>query len=102
MCHVTSDVSATARSVRLATVRSVWLVRSNANCVNERLCNAIMLIGYVRVSTDDQETAAQEFALKQAGCEKIFPEIASGGRWGRPELARMRDQLRAHDVLVSA
>ena len=59
-----------------------------------------MLIGYARVSTDDQETAIQESALKQAGCGKIFPEIASGGRWDRPQLARALDHLRAGDVLV--
>jgi DNA invertase Pin-like site-specific DNA recombinase len=59
-----------------------------------------MLIGYARVSTEDQETVAQESALKQAGCKKIFPETASGGRWDRPQLARALDQLRAGDVLV--
>lgn len=59
-----------------------------------------MLIGYARVSTDDQETVIQESALKQAGCKKIFPETASGGRWDRPQLARALDQLRVGDVLV--
>jgi len=59
-----------------------------------------MLIGYARVSTEDQETVAQESALKQAGCKKIFPETASGGRWDRLQLARALDQLRAGDVLV--
>jgi len=59
-----------------------------------------MLIGYARVSTDDQETTTQESALKKAGCKKIFPETASGGRWDRPQLARALDQLRAGDVLV--
>ena len=59
-----------------------------------------MLIGYARVSTNDQETAAQVAALKAAGCERIYREKASGGRWDRPELHRLLDQLREDDVLV--
>ena len=51
-----------------------------------------MLIGYARVSTDDQDTAVQVAALKVAGCERIFREKASGGRWDRPELHRLLDQ----------
>jgi hypothetical protein len=41
---------------------------------------APMPIGYARVSTQDQETAAQIAALKTSGCELIFQERASGGR----------------------
>ena len=59
-----------------------------------------MLIGYARASTTDQDTAAQGAALKAAGCELIFREKASGGRWDRPELNRLFAQLRKGDVLV--
>jgi DNA invertase Pin-like site-specific DNA recombinase len=59
-----------------------------------------MLIGYARVSTNDQETATQVAALKAAGCERIYREKASGGRWDRPELHKLLDQLRKSDVLV--
>jgi hypothetical protein len=59
-----------------------------------------MLIGYARVSKDDQETAAQVAALKAVGCERIYHEKASGGRWDRPELHRLLDHLRKGDVLV--
>ena len=59
-----------------------------------------MLIGYARVSTQDQDNAAQIAALKSAGCELIFEEKASGGRWDRPELHRLLGQLRKGDVLV--
>src|ERR1700752_1597359 len=59
-----------------------------------------MLIGYARVSTDDQDTAVQVAALKAAGCERIYREKASGGRWDRPELHRLLDHLRKGDVLV--
>jgi DNA invertase Pin-like site-specific DNA recombinase len=59
-----------------------------------------MLIGYARVSTNDQETTAQVAALTAAGCERVFREKASGGRWDRPELHKILDQLRKGDVLV--
>ena len=60
-----------------------------------------MLIGYARVSKQqDQDTAAQVQALKKAGAERIYQEHASGGRWDRPELHKLLDQLRAGDVLV--
>src|ERR1700730_14066165 len=59
-----------------------------------------MQIGYARVSTDDQDTAVQVAALKTAGCERIYREKASGGRWDRPELHCLLEQLRKGDVLV--
>lgn len=59
-----------------------------------------MLIGYARVSTTDQDTAAQGAALKAAGCELIFREKVPSGRWDRPELNRLFAQLRKGDVLV--
>lgn len=60
-----------------------------------------MIFGYARVSkADDQDTTAQVAALKAAGCERVFEEKASGGRWDRPELHRLLDHVRAGDVLV--
>jgi DNA invertase Pin-like site-specific DNA recombinase len=59
-----------------------------------------MLIGYARVSTNDQDTTAQASAPKAADCERIFREKATGGRWHRPELQRLLDHLRKGDVLV--
>jgi len=49
-----------------------------------------MFIGYARVSTQDQDTAAQIAALKTSGCEMIFQEKASGGRWDRPEFGTVQ------------
>ena len=60
-----------------------------------------MLLGYARVSkSEDQDAAPQIRALKEAGCAKLFEEAASGGRWDRPELHRLLDQLRSGDTLV--
>lgn len=60
-----------------------------------------MLIGYTRVSKlEGQDVSAQINALKRAGVKRIFTENASGGRWDRPELHKMLDQLRKGDVVV--
>jgi DNA invertase Pin-like site-specific DNA recombinase len=60
-----------------------------------------MLIGYARVSKgDEQSNKAQARALSEAGCKRLFEEKASGGRWDRPELHRMLDQLRDGDTVV--
>jgi len=58
------------------------------------------LVGYARVSTDDQNLALQRAALKVAGCKRTFEEKVSGARRDRPELVRMLDQLRDDDVVV--
>lgn len=59
-----------------------------------------MLLGYARVSTQDQDTATQIAALEAAGCELIFQETASGGRWNRPELHHLLGHLSKGDVVV--
>jgi DNA invertase Pin-like site-specific DNA recombinase len=60
-----------------------------------------MLLGYARVSKgDEQNNALQAKALTAAGCKRLFKEAASGGRWDRPELHRMLDQLREGDTVV--
>lgn len=69
------------------------------NQINLQQVYAIMLIGYARVSTQDQDTAAQISSLQSAGCEIIFQEKASG-RWERPELHHLLRQLRKGDIVV--
>ena len=61
-----------------------------------------MLVGYARVSTDDQDLTLQRTALKQAGCKRIYEEKVSGATRDRPALTRMLDQLREGDVVVVA
>lgn len=57
--------------------------------------------GYARVSSDDQSTDIQQAALREAGCEMIRTEKASGSsRKGRDELAILLDFIREGDVLV--
>ena len=57
-------------------------------------------IGYARISTLDQNHALQLDALRQAGCERIVEETASGGDIERPQLKSLLELLRAGDVLV--
>jgi DNA invertase Pin-like site-specific DNA recombinase len=59
-------------------------------------------IGYARVSTDKQETKAQEAELLKYGCpkERIFFETLSGASTHKPELKKALEQLREGDELV--
>jgi DNA invertase Pin-like site-specific DNA recombinase len=60
-----------------------------------------MIFGYARVSKGEtQDTRLQETALRAAGVERLCTEQASGGRWDRPQLQRLLDQLRPADVVV--
>ncbi|EKO9692253.1 recombinase family protein, partial [Salmonella enterica] len=59
-----------------------------------------MLIGYVRVSTNDQNTDLQRNALSCAGCERIFEDKISGTKSDRPGLKKLLRTLSAGDTLV--
>jgi DNA invertase Pin-like site-specific DNA recombinase len=59
-----------------------------------------MKFGYTRVSSQSPDSEAQTAALQKAGCELLFHEKSSGGRWSRPELHRLLGQLRSGDVLM--
>lgn len=59
-----------------------------------------MIIGYARVSTDDQSLDSQTDSLSAAGAEKVFADRISGSRRARPELDKMLEQLRDGDVVI--
>lgn len=59
-----------------------------------------MLIGYARVSTQDQNSNLQEDALKKAGCEKIIVDKISGTVADRPGLNQIKNIIRSGDTLV--
>jgi DNA invertase Pin-like site-specific DNA recombinase len=94
-------------NVRLRNQNSLYIKQGLASCANV-LQNRIkwqqefatMRIGYARVSTQEQDNQLQITALKENGCELIFQEKASGGRWDRPELHRLLGQLRKGDIVT--
>src|SRR5207247_5194644 len=60
-----------------------------------------MVLGYARVSKgEEQDTRMQETACRAAGVERRRTEHTSGGRWDRPALHRLLNQLRPGDVVV--
>lgn len=61
-----------------------------------------MLIGYARVSTQDQNLDRQLDQLKVAGCERIYQEKITGAKRSRPELAKLLENIRTGDVIVIA
>lgn len=59
-----------------------------------------MIIGYARVSTNDQNPELQVDALEKAGAEQVFQEKFTGTLRERPELSQCLRMLRTGDVLV--
>jgi|TARA_R110000823_G_scaffold60123_6_gene143910 DNA invertase Pin-like site-specific DNA recombinase len=59
-----------------------------------------MLVGYARVSTDDQNLNLQRDALDQAGCEQIFKDQLSGAKAERPGLHQALQYARTGDTIV--
>ena len=59
-----------------------------------------MRYGYARVSTDGQSVEAQVRQLTEAGCEKVFREVASGAKTDRTQLRRLLAHLEPGDVLT--
>jgi DNA invertase Pin-like site-specific DNA recombinase len=57
-------------------------------------------IGYGRISTSDQNVTSQEDALKNAGVDQVFIDTFTGTKSSRPQLDRLKEQLRSGDVIV--
>lgn len=59
-----------------------------------------MKIGYVRVSTQDQNTIRQEVLMEELGVEEIFIDRMSGKSTDRPGLRRMMEYVRRGDTVI--
>lgn len=58
------------------------------------------LIGYARVSTEEQTLDLQIDALTEAGCSNVYTDKISGSRSDRPELGKALDYVRKGDTFV--
>jgi DNA invertase Pin-like site-specific DNA recombinase len=58
------------------------------------------LLGYARIPTTEQHLDLQRDALRQAGCERVFADTATGALDERPQLAKVLAALRPGDTLV--
>ena len=59
-----------------------------------------MKIGYIRISSADQNTARQEVLMQELGVEQVFIDRMSGKDRNRPELARMMEFVREGDTVI--
>ena len=59
-----------------------------------------MKIGYIRISTADQNTARQEVLMRELGVEQVFIDRMSGKNTDRPELKRMMSFVREGDTVI--
>ena len=57
-------------------------------------------IGYIRVSSEDQNTARQEVALEEKGCTRIYVDKMSGKNKDRPQLQAMLEYIREGDTVI--
>jgi len=84
------------KALRNEAVKSAMAKRQTVN-VQQPLKR---LIGYARVSTDDQVHDAQIDELRAAGCDRIYQEHGSGASRARPVLTKLLGELTTGDVLV--
>ena len=59
-----------------------------------------MKVGYVRISTKEQNTARQDLLMRELEVERVFTDKVSGKNQERPELQRMMDFVREGDSLT--
>ena len=59
-----------------------------------------MRIGYIRVSTEDQNTARQEVLMSELGVEQVYIDRTSGKNTARPALRQMMEYVRDGDTVI--
>ena len=59
-----------------------------------------MKIGYIRVSTQEQNTIRQEILMERLGVDELYIDRASGKNAQRPELQKMMEYVRRGDTVI--
>ena len=59
-----------------------------------------MKIGYIRVSTQEQNTIRQEVLMKSLGVDEVYIDRMSGKNTNRPELKKMMEYVRKGDTVI--
>ena len=59
-----------------------------------------MKIGYIRISSADQNTARQELLMEQLGVDEVYIDRISGKNTNRPELQKMMEYVRRGDTVI--
>ena len=59
-----------------------------------------MKIGYIRVSTQEQNTIRQEILMERLGVDELYIDRASGKNAQRPELQKMMEYVRRGDIVI--
>lgn len=59
-----------------------------------------MKLGYVRVSTEEQNTARQEVLMEQLGVDRVYIDKISGKNTDRPELTKLMNYVREGDIVI--
>ena len=92
----------TALTTQVGSINSEQTIKRSFNCdtLNCKQPVFMPLIGYARVSTEDQTPLPQSEALQTVGCVEIHEEHASGGNRARPVLARLLERISKGDTLV--
>lgn len=80
--------------------KTFWMAATDVSSLADKEAAADTLIGYARVSMQDQNLALQREVLTKAGCQKVFEDKVSGTRADRPGLAKALEMLREGDTLV--
>src|SRR5271157_3656063 len=92
------DLGQLCHKLRFLTQRRGFVISTAYQCHKSGTKQATIM-GYARVSTEDQNSDLQLTALKRAGCGKIFTDKATGMNTKRPALGKCLKALKAGDVL---
>lgn len=88
------------KTVPIESVFQFWNILKRNDTLLAHRKEKSMKIGYVRVSTEEQNTSRQELMMKELNVEKVFIDKISGKNTERPQLKEMMSFVRTGDTVV--